>query len=98
VHAINGFVASHSAPSTRINQLGRWREPVCPVVTGLQTPSRDLVTREILDVARRVGAPIVSGSKACSTTVEIVFAKEPQALRRRIRCRWALIRYRRPSR
>ena len=65
VHAINGFVASHSAPSTRINQLGRWHEPVCPEVTGLEDSGQELVTREIQEVARDVGAPTASVGKNC---------------------------------
>lgn len=84
VHAINGFVASHSAPSTRINQLGRWHEPVCPLVTGLQDSGVDRVTREILDVARGVGAPTASAGKKCPVSVEIVFTKQPQVLLDRV--------------
>jgi hypothetical protein len=82
--AVSGFVASHSAPGARINQIGRWHEPVCPLVTGLQPPGRDFITREIVDVARRVGAPTASVGKKCEVTVEIVFTREPQALLDRI--------------
>ena len=78
--AVSGFVASHSAPSTRINQIGRWHEPLCPLVTGLQTPSGDFITGRILEVARSVGAPTGSVGKKCAVTVEIVFTREPQAL------------------
>jgi hypothetical protein len=78
--AVSGFVASHSALSTRINQIGRWHEPVCPLVTGLQSPGRDFIAREILDVARSVGAPTAPVGKKCDVTVEIVFTREPQVL------------------
>jgi hypothetical protein len=80
VRAVSGFVTSHSAPSTRTNQIGRWHEPVCPLVTGLQPPGRDFVTQEILDVARGVGAPTAPVGKKCDVTVEIVFTREPQVL------------------
>jgi hypothetical protein len=80
VRAVSGFVDSHSAPeASRTSQIGRWYDPVCPLVTGLQPPGRDFITREILDVARSVGAPTVPVGKKC-VTVEIVFTHEPQAL------------------
>jgi hypothetical protein len=82
--AVSSFVASHSAPAARTSQIGRWREPVCPLVTGLQPTGRDFITREILNVARGVGAPTGSAGKKCEVTVEIVFTLEPQALLDRI--------------
>jgi hypothetical protein len=82
--AVSGFVASHSAPGTGINQIGRWHEPVCPLVTGLQPPAQEFVTQEILAVARSVGAPTGSAGRKCEVTVEIVFTREPQALLNRI--------------
>src|ERR1700722_2147042 len=36
--AVSSFVTSHSAPAARSGQIGRWHEPVCPLVTGLQPP------------------------------------------------------------
>jgi hypothetical protein len=83
-YAVTGFVASHASPGTRTNQIGRWHEPVCPLVTGLQPSGRDFITREILDVARGVGAPTGSVGKKCEVTVEIVFTREPQVLLDRI--------------
>jgi hypothetical protein len=79
VRAVNSFVASHAAPSYRINQIGRWHEPVCPAVTGLETGG-DAITQEILQVARDVGAPTGAVGKKCAVRVEIVFTPEPQAL------------------
>jgi len=82
--AVSTFVTSHSTPAVRTNQIGRGHEPVCPLVTGLQPPARDFVTREILDVARGVGAPMTPVGKKCDVTVEIVFTLEPQGLLDRI--------------
>jgi hypothetical protein len=84
VRAVNAFVAAHSAANYRINQIGRWHQPVCPLVTGLQTSGVDSITREILEVARGVGAPTGAVGKKCAVTVEIVFTLEPQALLDRI--------------
>lgn len=78
--AVRGYVESHTAPSTRINQIGRWHEKVCPQVTGLQPSGQDFVTRKIIDVARGVGAPTGVVGKNCPISVEIVFTREPQAL------------------
>ncbi len=78
--AVSGFVASHSAPGTRINQIGRWHQSVCPQVTGLQPAFGDFVRREILSVARGIGAPTELGAKKCSTNVEIIFTPDPQGL------------------
>jgi hypothetical protein len=83
VRAVNAFVAARSAPSYRINQIGRWHEPVCPAVTGLETGG-DFITREILEVARGVGAPTEAVGKKCAVRVEIVFTPAPQALLDRI--------------
>jgi hypothetical protein len=82
--AVTHFVESHAAPGTRTNQIGRWHEPVCPLVTGLQPQGRDYITREIVDVARSVGATTGSVGKRCPVTVEVVFTREPQALLDRI--------------
>jgi hypothetical protein len=82
--AVSGFVQSHSAPSTRINQIGRWHQYVCPLVTGLQPAGRDFITRDIVDVARGVGAPTGPVGKTCPITVEIVFTPDPQALLDRV--------------
>jgi hypothetical protein len=82
--AVGGYVESHTAPGARINQIGRWHEKVCPLVTGLQHPGQDFVTREIVDVARGVGAPTGAVGRNCPISVEIVFTREPQALLDRI--------------
>jgi hypothetical protein len=78
--AVSGFVESHSAPGTRINQLGRWHQNVCPQVTGLQPAFSSLVIREILNVARGIGAPTRAEGKPCNVNVEIIFTPDPQSL------------------
>ena len=90
-HAVAGFVASHSAAGARINQIGRWQQPVCPQVTGLEPRGRDFITRQIMDVARGVGAPTRMFGKACPITVEIVFTREPQRLLDRIATNYRLM-------
>jgi hypothetical protein len=82
--AVNGYVASHSAPGARINQIGRWHANVCPLVTGLQTAAAEFVMRKIQTVARGIGAPTAAPGKNCPASVEIVFTRQPQALLDRI--------------
>ena len=77
---IQQFVQSHARPSTLIGQIGRWREKVCPAVTGLQGAAAEFVSHQIQNVARRVGAPSVTSGKKCSPNIEVLFTGEPQAL------------------
>jgi hypothetical protein len=79
-HEIHQFVQSHAKPSTLVGQIGRWREQVCPVVTGLQAAAAEVVSHQIETVARSVGAPTVTSGKKCSVNIEVVFTGEPQAL------------------
>lgn len=50
-HVVNQFIESHAEPSAVISQIGRWREDVCPKVTGLQGPHRDFVSNGIIKLA-----------------------------------------------
>ncbi len=78
------FVQSHGFPSPGINQLGRWRDAVCPRVSGLQPAFNQFVVRRIAAVAQSVGAPAKPIGTACRVNVEIVFTPQPQALLDRI--------------
>jgi hypothetical protein len=79
-HVINQFIESHAEPSPVISQIGRWREEVCPKVTGLQDPYRDFVSNGIIKLARSVGAPARLNPTKCSANIEVVFTPDPQAL------------------
>jgi hypothetical protein len=79
-HQIHQFVQSHAKPSTLIGQIGRWREQVCPFVTGLQDAASEIVSHQIESVARNVGAPTATSGKKCEVNIEVVFTGEPQAL------------------
>jgi hypothetical protein len=76
--AVSGFVASHSAPGTRINQIGRWYAQVCPETVGLQPAYNEYISHRIVEVARSVGAPTQRGGK-CTGNVKIIFSPRPQA-------------------
>jgi hypothetical protein len=79
-HVIQQFVQSHAKPSALIGQIGRWREDVCPVVSGLQGPYDEFVSRRILSVAQGVGAPARAAGRKCDANIEVVFTPEPQGL------------------
>jgi hypothetical protein len=78
------FVQSHGSPSPGINQLGRWRDGVCPRVSGLQPAYNQFVVRRLAAVAQSVGAPAKPVGQPCRVNIEIVFTPQPQALLDRI--------------
>lgn len=69
------FVKSHAAPS-RIGQMTRWRQSICPKTFGLSAAMNDFVSQHVKDVAADVGAP----SGPCKSNVVIVFTSDPQKL------------------
>src|SRR4029077_10011665 len=71
------FVESHAQLNPKIEQIGRWATPLCPVVLGLQPVYADLISHRILDDAAGVGAPYRVGP--CKPNVEILFTPTPQA-------------------
>jgi hypothetical protein len=74
------FIESHSAPSTNIDQVARWRAPVCPLTTGLQPAYNEFVARRITMAAQSVGAPNKGVGQKCNINIEIVFTPTPQVL------------------
>jgi hypothetical protein len=69
------FVRSHAAAS-RIGQMTRWKQPVCPTTVGLSREMNDFVSDRIKAVAAQVGAP----TGRCKSDVVVVFTSQPQAL------------------
>src|SRR4051812_1795904 len=52
----HSFVESYAAvPNAEIDQIGRWRDPVCVQVLGLPADQQTLVKARIDDVAQAVG-------------------------------------------
>lgn len=78
--AINQFVRSHSSPTAVIGQVGRWRENVCPTVSGLKDTYGEFVSRRIRSLARSVGAKAAADGTKCAANVEVVFTPQPQEL------------------
>jgi hypothetical protein len=73
------FVQKYAAtPNPEIEQITRWRDPVCVQVEGLQDAQAALIKARIADVAKSVGLPAARSS--CGANVEILFTDQPQAM------------------
>lgn len=80
---IRRFVRGH-ARLTRIDQLARWRDPICVRVSNLPDAYGEFIANRILTVARESGAR-VNDESGCTPNVSIVFTPEPQAVLDNIR-------------
>jgi hypothetical protein len=68
------FVASitHTDGET----LARWRQPVCPTVSGVAAENAEFVRKRILEIAAGVGAPLPRKS-TCQTNLFVVLTDQP---------------------
>ncbi|MBL8545516.1 MAG: hypothetical protein JNL81_03585 [Hyphomonadaceae bacterium] len=80
---IRRFVRGHARLS-RIDQIARWREPICVNVINLPEAYGSFIANRIAAVAREAGAP-AQDRAGCTPNVSIVFTTEPQALINSIR-------------
>jgi hypothetical protein len=72
------FVETHAAPVAKINQIGRWHEPVCVQVVNLVPQQAAAVKARVEDVARAVGLKVMK--PGCRSNIQIVVTGQPQAL------------------
>ena len=74
----HSFVQTYAAvPNPELDQIGRWRDPVCVQVVGLpQADQAALIKARIESVAQAVGVPAARGG--CKANVEVVFTDQPQ--------------------
>lgn len=73
------FVENYAAaPNAEVDQIGRWRDPVCVQVEGLAKDQGAMVKARVEQVARALGLPAARPS--CSANVEVVFTDRPQTL------------------
>ena len=75
---IRRFVRGH-ARLTRIRQLARWDDPVCPRVVGLPAAYGNFIVNRIKTVASEAGAP-TNDAADCTANITIMFTTEPQAV------------------
>lgn len=80
---IRRFVRGHARLS-RIDQLTRWTDPICPRVLNLPAAYGDFIVDRVRTVAREARAP-VSDAADCAANITIMFTTEPQAVLNDIR-------------
>ncbi len=79
IHELSqSFVQSYAAaPNPNINQIGRWRDPVCVLVLGLPLAEQAAkIKGRIESMAQALGLPAARSN--CRPNVEIAFEDEPQ--------------------
>ena len=73
---VHGFAA---APNPEVDQIGRWRDPICVQVVGLpQADQSALIKARIEEVARAIDIRVMA--PGCRSNIQIVFTDRPQAL------------------
>jgi beta-lactamase regulating signal transducer with metallopeptidase domain len=72
------FVGSFAAATVKIDQIARWRDPLCVQVAGLVPGEAAEVKARVEDVAKAVGRSVLQ--PGCRPNVEIVFADRPQGV------------------
>jgi hypothetical protein len=72
------FVQSYAASTVRLDQIARWRDPICVQVTGLAADKGAEVQARIEDMAKTIGRAV--GKARCRPNVDIKFTVDPQSL------------------
>jgi hypothetical protein len=72
------FVQSFPTPIAKIDQIGRWHEPVCVQVVGLVPDQASKVKARVEAVARAVGLQV--RKPGCISNIQIVATSQPQIL------------------
>jgi hypothetical protein len=62
----------------RTESVSRWRDPICPLVSGLSREQAELVLQRLSEIAIEVGAPL--GPEDCHPNLYIVATKDPKGL------------------
>jgi hypothetical protein len=70
------FVQAYVAPTAKIDQFARWRDPVCVQVTSRDPALASDIETRIKAVAKTTGVKVQR--PGCKANIEIVFANDPQ--------------------
>jgi hypothetical protein len=76
---VTRFISAHARPAVVTGQLSRWRDGVCPVITGLSQGLNAFISARISAIASNVGAPHPT-VEHCKPNVHIFFTTEPDKL------------------
>jgi hypothetical protein len=72
------FVQAYSVSTPKIDQIARWKDPLCVAVVGLPPDQAAQIKARIEDVAKAVG--VTPAPAGCTGNVQIAFAAQPQRL------------------
>src|ERR1700761_5439911 len=72
------FVKAYAQTTPNIEQIPRWRDPICAQVIGLPADQAAQVKARIEDVAKAVG--VAAAPAGCAANIEIAFAAQPQRI------------------
>lgn len=65
-------------PTSRFEQYARFHDPICVKVIGLPDAFDSFIAQRVVDVARKVNAP-VDAATGCTPNVNVIFSSQPQA-------------------
>lgn len=77
--AVDEFIYSYPTQVRTTEKIARWKVGICPVVMGLPQHFGDFITRRLIAIAHKAGAP-VNADPQCRHNIQIVFTTRPQAL------------------
>jgi len=76
---LDNFIMAHTARSTWLGKVGRWKTGICPVTIGLPDKFDTFITQRIIKVAMLAGAPLEKRDPCRPNLSPIVIT--PQAIR-----------------
>ena len=76
---INAFVVHLTDFGDRTTGMARWREPICPLVSGISAEQGNFVLGRISEIAQAAGAPLARDKK-CRPNLMIMVTAKPQEL------------------
>jgi beta-lactamase regulating signal transducer with metallopeptidase domain len=77
--AVDEFIYSYPTAVRSTDKIARWKVGICPTVAGLPRKYADFITRRLIAIAQKAGAPVNADPK-CRRNIQIVFTTTPQAL------------------
>ncbi len=66
----------HVLPGSSSQSVGRWRDPLCPLVSGLARDQAEALLERLSVIAREAGAPL--GAADCHPNLYIIAAADPK--------------------
>ncbi len=77
---VRGYVRSVLGKPSRTDSLARWRDPVCPFITGMDREQAIFLIQRLRTIATEAGARI--GQRHCAPNLFVIATDDPQGLLR----------------